>query len=310
MYYILFYKTIENYVKKRVPYREEHLAYARKAWERGELILAGALADPPDSAVLIFKGEEPSVAQEFARKDPYVTNGLITEWTVRPWTLALISLVFTLEAAAAQEITFESPDYGKIEKEIKKRSSGFFYETLFDRYVLGDSTLTLEEKRHVYYGYSFQDKYAPYETSEYSDSVRLYLQKDTLSDSDLESVVRFSELLLKENPFDMRALNYLAFSCHSLKNEPKAVLCFNKLTTIMDAIMSSGDGISEETAFSVIYVSHEYDLLNALDFSFGGKQMLTKNGFDYLTLEPNEYGIDGFYFEISRCLATLDKMFK
>ena len=89
MYYILFYKTVENYVERRVPYREKHLAYANAAHARGVLTMAGALAEPADSAVLVFKGNGPSVAEEFAKNDPYVINGLITEWRVRPWTVVI-----------------------------------------------------------------------------------------------------------------------------------------------------------------------------------------------------------------------------
>ena len=89
MYYILFYKTVENYVEKRAPYREEHLAYATSAYERGDLVIAGALAEPADGAVLVFKGEGPDVAVEFAKNDPYVKNSLIAEWNVRPWTVVL-----------------------------------------------------------------------------------------------------------------------------------------------------------------------------------------------------------------------------
>jgi len=89
MHYILFYKTVENYVEKRAPYREEHLAYANAAQQRGDLVMAGALAEPADGAVLVFKGEKVSVAEEFAKNDPYVTNGLITEWQVRPWTVVI-----------------------------------------------------------------------------------------------------------------------------------------------------------------------------------------------------------------------------
>ena len=89
MYYILFYKTVENYVEKRVPYREKHLAYANAAHARGDLIMAGALAEPADRAVLVFKGDGPSVAERFAKNDPYVINGLITEWKVRPWTVVI-----------------------------------------------------------------------------------------------------------------------------------------------------------------------------------------------------------------------------
>ena len=89
MYYILFYKTVEDYVEKRAPYREDHLKYAQEAHQNGTLILAGALSDPVDSAILVFKGESSAVAEEFAQNDPYVINGLITEWQVRPWTVVI-----------------------------------------------------------------------------------------------------------------------------------------------------------------------------------------------------------------------------
>jgi hypothetical protein len=89
MYYILFYKTVDNYVEKRAPYREEHLAYAKAAVERGALVIAGALAEPVDGAVLVFKGDGPSIAEDFAKNDPYVKNGLITEWQVRLWTVVV-----------------------------------------------------------------------------------------------------------------------------------------------------------------------------------------------------------------------------
>lgn len=89
MYYILFYKTVDNYVEKRVPFREEHLSLAQQAYQNGSLIMGGALDDPADSAMLIFKGESPQVATEFAKNDPYVKNGLIKEWQVRPWLVVI-----------------------------------------------------------------------------------------------------------------------------------------------------------------------------------------------------------------------------
>ena len=89
MYIILFYKTIDNYIERRAPYREEHLKYAEDAHKKGVLVMGGALADPVDGAVLVFKGDSPSVAEEFARNDPYVKNGLITEWQVRQWVVVI-----------------------------------------------------------------------------------------------------------------------------------------------------------------------------------------------------------------------------
>ena len=89
MYYVLFYKTIENYIEKRAPFREEHLRLANAARNQGTLIMGGALADPADEALLVFKADSPHVAEDFAKNDPYVKNGLITEWKVRPWTVVV-----------------------------------------------------------------------------------------------------------------------------------------------------------------------------------------------------------------------------
>jgi len=86
MHYLLFYEVGENYVSRRAEFRDEHLARAWKASARGELVLGGALSDPVDGAVLLFKGDTSEVAEKFARADPYVTNGLVKRWYVREWT--------------------------------------------------------------------------------------------------------------------------------------------------------------------------------------------------------------------------------
>jgi uncharacterized protein YciI len=86
MHYLLFYDVVEDYAGRRVPFRGAHLQHARKAVERGELLLGGALAHPLDGAVLLFQGASPAVAERFAVADPYVVNGLVLRWRVREWT--------------------------------------------------------------------------------------------------------------------------------------------------------------------------------------------------------------------------------
>ncbi len=86
MHYLLFYDVVDDYLTRREPLRAAHLEHAWRASGRGELLMAGALADPVDSAVLLFQGASPEVAVSFARADPYVTNGLVTRWRVRRWT--------------------------------------------------------------------------------------------------------------------------------------------------------------------------------------------------------------------------------
>ncbi|MBS9525994.1 YciI family protein [Litoribacter ruber] len=88
-HYILFYTTIENYVEKRTPFREEHLRLADDARQRGDLLMAGALENPADGAILVFRAQSPEVAEDFAKNDPYVKNGLITKWFVRKWNVVV-----------------------------------------------------------------------------------------------------------------------------------------------------------------------------------------------------------------------------
>lgn len=86
MHVILFYDIGEDYVERRGPYRNEHLALARQAFERGELVLGGALADPVDGVVLVFRGPTTEAAEAFAKADPYVKNGVVKGWRARKWT--------------------------------------------------------------------------------------------------------------------------------------------------------------------------------------------------------------------------------
>jgi uncharacterized protein len=86
MHYLLFYEFVPDYLQRRAQFRDEHLRLAWAAQERGELLLAGALAEPVDSGVLLFNCSSPEIPQRFAAADPYMLNGLIARHSVRPWT--------------------------------------------------------------------------------------------------------------------------------------------------------------------------------------------------------------------------------
>jgi uncharacterized protein len=88
-YWVLLYDVVPDYVERRGEFRAEHLGLATAAHERGELVMAGALAEPADGAILVFTGDDPSAAEAFAEADPYVRNGLVTSWRVRPWTVVV-----------------------------------------------------------------------------------------------------------------------------------------------------------------------------------------------------------------------------
>ena len=86
---LLRYSYVEGMLEKRDPFRPGHIAHARAAAESGALLVAGALADPVDEALFIWSGGSAEAAEEFARTDPYVLNGLVPEYDVRTWSTVI-----------------------------------------------------------------------------------------------------------------------------------------------------------------------------------------------------------------------------
>jgi uncharacterized protein YciI len=89
MHFQLFYDYVEDAVARRAPFREEHLQLARAAHARGELLLAGAFADPVDGAALVFRADSQKTVEDFVARDPYVRSGVVTSWRIRPWTVVI-----------------------------------------------------------------------------------------------------------------------------------------------------------------------------------------------------------------------------
>ncbi|MCU1486614.1 MAG: hypothetical protein JWN67_3360 [Actinomycetia bacterium] len=89
MFWLLEYDLADDYLERRGRLRAVHLALARDARDAGDLVLAGALSNPADRALLVFQGADGSAAERFAESDPYVTEGLVTAWRVRPWTVVI-----------------------------------------------------------------------------------------------------------------------------------------------------------------------------------------------------------------------------
>ena len=88
MHLVLEYTLADDYLQRRAALREEHLALLRAAHERGELLMAGALPDPHDRALLVWTAPR-EVVERFAGSDPYVVQGLVTGWTIRQWDVVV-----------------------------------------------------------------------------------------------------------------------------------------------------------------------------------------------------------------------------
>lgn len=212
--------------------------------------------------------------------------------------------------AMAQNPKIAKPDYKKIKSAVSDENSTSYYPVLLDRYAKSDTTLTKEDFKLLYYGSLFQSSYSPYGHSDYNDSIRPLLAKDSLSASEYNVLIKFEKLVLDKFPFNMSDLNILAFAYEHTGNNESAKQTEYKLEHVIETILSTGDGSTEETAWHVVSVDHEYDILKMIGFKFGGEQSLTGKGCDYLKIQQNKHDIKGFYFDVNKILEAEENLFK
>lgn len=84
-HYVLILEFSDSYEARRAEFRDSHLTRAWAAADRGELILAGALTEPLDTGLILFRGDGPEIVERFVADDPYVANGLVRDWRIREW---------------------------------------------------------------------------------------------------------------------------------------------------------------------------------------------------------------------------------
>jgi len=87
LYHVLFYDYVRNVLERRAHPRAAHLAFLRDWQEDGRVVMAGAVGDPPQFGMLVFRVGEPGEVERFAQADPYVEAGVVTSWRVEPWNV-------------------------------------------------------------------------------------------------------------------------------------------------------------------------------------------------------------------------------
>jgi hypothetical protein len=198
------------------------------------------------------------------------------------------------------EMNSRKPDFKEIQKTVTDKQSPFFYEKLFKRYESGDTTLTTTEYWYLYYGYSFQSNYMPYQTIEGMEDFNKITKKEQLDEKDFRKIISIAEKEMKKLPFELDLLWYEYVAWQGLKDTARAKVSRHQFMGLVDAIIASGNGMSCETGFSVLYVAHEYVMLNVMGFQFSGKQSLTDGLCDKLQVAGNEFGIDELFFDVNR----------
>jgi len=203
---------------------------------------------------------------------------------------------------------FSVPDYEYIKMNIENEQSNLFYSNLWKRYQQGDNTMTFIEKQHLYYGYVFHENYSPYKSTHDYKQVNAIFDKEFPTRKEWENVASLLNTSLEGEPFNIRYLYDQLIAFDKLGNTMEYERNINKIRIILDALSTTGDGLSKETAIHVIYVSSEYDFLFVNKLT-PKSQALTEGGFDVLYLKPNDENLNELWFDVNRPLSQLRKSY-
>lgn len=205
------------------------------------------------------------------------------------------------------ETRFQAPDYKQIKKNVSQKNSKNFYSDLMFRWKNLDTTLNYDEFIHLYYGYVFQDTYAPYYTCPYDEKLKGYMNKESLTTEEVDSVIKYSELSIDMFPFDLRKFELLVYANRLKEDSLTAERYKRMLFAMIDVILSTGDGQECSSGFHVISISHEYYILNLYGFNINSQALI--DNCDYLELEENRQGVKGIYFNVEQILNHAAKLF-
>jgi hypothetical protein len=176
-------------------------------------------------------------------------------------------------------------------------NSIFYYPKLFKKYQENDTTLSLRDYRMLYYGYVFQKGYSrdAIGTPE-DDSIKKIFDKGELTEKDLHEIVRLGIGYLDKVPFDLKRLNLVFVAAQESGDEVTAKIYLDKVRMLALTVLTTGNGISEETPFYVISRSDENAIINILGYKPNGTLDLSTTR--YLTVEDNDDNLPGLYFDM------------
>ncbi|MDE6561559.1 MAG: DUF4919 domain-containing protein [Muribaculaceae bacterium] len=207
--------------------------------------------------------------------------------------------------SSKRQVTVERPDLEAIRVATLDPANPMYFPKLMKKFNRNDTTMTADEFRHLYLGYMFQEDYDPYRESPYSSVTDAYRNKTSHTKEEIDTIRKYAELTLLDNPFDLRQMSFLVHVLKERRKDMSAKIWEYRLEHLLGAIKSTGTGENEENAWFVIYPAHEYDMVQLMGYHAVDADFI-EPGFDYLMVEPEEETArrlrdkvqKGFYFDV------------
>ncbi len=196
--------------------------------------------------------------------------------------------------------TAQPPDEQQIRGDIFRVGSGFYYPNLMARYMLGDTLLTLDDYRHLYYGYTHSADYQPFVRPVEADSMASILSRGPVFEGvDLLRLIDNGKQLMLTEPFNPRMINVMTYAYGQLGDTENELKSHRRFTMLMQTILSSGDGLSEETPWHILYFDHAQDVMDFLELRYL-RPMVISRSVEYYPLIKREGNVRGYYFDYHR----------
>ena len=211
----------------------------------------------------------------------------------------LFSALFACLAVSSGLRAQQIPDNDAILRATIDQASPYYYPALYSRYTSGDTTLTAEDYRHLYYGYVWRPEYKPFETPPARDRLLGVLEKDSLTTNDFRKIIEYGQEIMRSEPFDPSTINFMIYAYGALGDTLDARINYHRLNGVLGAIESSGTGLSEDSPWHVLYFSHTRDLLSSLDIVCGKERVISRS-VAYMPLLARQKGVKGYYFDFGR----------
>lgn len=232
--------------------------------------------------------------------------------------LAIMSLVIgislfagtSLDAADKDKFKPTVPNMDSIRINTQDPRSNYYYKRLWRKFLSNDTNMSMQEYRHLYLGYIFQEDYNPYRQSEFSKKIQPLYYKKKHTQAECDTIIKYAELSLADDPFDLNQMQFFIYALKEKKKFARASIWQFRLNHILQAILSTGTG-QQDKPWVVINPAHEYNIVNFMGL-VATDHKAYEGDIDYIVVDrPKDKKIpEGFYFDVSNILKIYNLKFK
>jgi hypothetical protein len=224
--------------------------------------------------------------------------------------IKLILFIFLLMSSVCYCQQVSLVDFDDVKKKIADSTGSHFYAELRKKILKSDTVLTKEDYHYLYYGFVFQVNYVP---SGVSNQKKKFIE--LYQDKKYEKALKVGQSEVKRNPVDLDLLLKMSISCLEIGDDSLKHKYAKLYYSILDVIYNSGDGKGLGTAYVVISVNHEYQILNDLGLKAKSQQLITDC--DLLNFRKRDQEkvkgrkkLKRLFFNVRMPLLSLSKSFK